>query len=78
MNADGNGNGSAGRARLRDALPAPAYAVGWNSYCLICAHWYFGRYEAACERCHSPIFRWVATPELRLFRSGTPLGRMAG
>jgi len=66
----------AGRARARDALPALPQSTDWNSYCLPCGHWYFGRYLESCPRCDRSIFRWLRDCELRLLHSRTPIGRL--
>lgn len=60
--------GSAGRALGSAAgpraLPLPATSA-YSSFCLMCASWYFGSHVEHCEKCKSPIFRWVLTDDLR-------------
>lgn len=68
--------GSAGRAHgsaYTEPRLVPVLTSDWNSYCLYCAHWFFGRYLSGCERCHEPIFRWVHSADLKHFRSRSSL-----
>ena len=69
--------GSAGRVRRAAPLPEPPpRSSDLTSYCLICAHYFFGERLERCTRCKSPIFRWYPNEDLRLFRSRGTLGNL--
>jgi hypothetical protein len=56
-------------------LAAPATS-DYSSFCLMCASWYFYQHLPQCSKCHSDIFRWVTSDDLRFFRSRSSLGSM--
>lgn len=62
----GRGNGEAGvRGR-------------WNSFCIICAHWEFGRHIDKCPRCHAAMYFWIPTEDLKFLRRGYGARRTTG
>jgi len=65
------------RARTLDTLPAPALG-DWNTYCLHCARWHWGRWVEKCGTCERRALWWIHTSELRLMKFGSPLGRLCG
>lgn len=47
-----------------------------NSFCLICASWYFGQHIIMCSKCRARIFRWVSDYDMKFLRQGSVLGKL--
>lgn len=47
--------------------PAPK-PCDLNSFCLLCATWYYNRDMEKCEKCGAPIFRWTTNYDMKFFR----------
>jgi hypothetical protein len=69
--------GSAGRVRFSEVDTRVVATNGLdNSYCLICAHWFFGEHLATCPRCRHFIYQWVPTCDLYMLRAHSTLRRL--
>lgn len=63
-----------GRATHAAHQQAPvAGTSGMNSFCLLCATWFFGQHLSHCVRCEAPIFRWVTDYDMKFFRRRSSL-----